>query len=270
MHVDSARQQPLEPHRGTHIPASEPAPLPPPGATGGFWAASMPAHAKPEEHAFDIAPPDADVERAKSKRRVASARLAKLQKSLKPRLCEFCQYDMTGLPGNKCPECGQENSAASALRAYDPHFATLEADSRAIARRTYMRPVILSVVGLGLMAVGLMVYGQPWQMYLAYAIIWIAQVPLGMLALWISQQFIVDYDGHWPLTALRFAAIYALVGNLPVWLPVPFVPAILTYIGYMGLCVTELEVEGFEARVIAAVMWAMGVGAWLAVLFIMQ
>jgi hypothetical protein len=48
------------------------------------------------------------------------------------------------------------------------------------------------------------------------------------------------------------------------------VPAILTYIAYMALCVTELEVEGFEARVIAAVMWAMGVGAWLAVLYVMR
>ncbi len=230
----------------------------------------MPSHARPEEHAFDIAPPDAEVERAKKKRRIASDRLAKQQTNLTPRLCEYCEYDMSGLPGDKCPECGQLNSKASALRTYDPHFATLQADSRAIARRTYMRPVILAAVGLALMAIGLAVYGQPWQMYAAYSIIWIAQVPLGMLALWISQQFIVDYDGHWPLTTLRFAAIYAIVGNLPIWLPVPFVPAILTYIAYMGLCVTELEVEGFEARVIAAVMWAMGVGAWLAVLSIAQ
>lgn len=244
--------------------------MPPPPTPGGFWAASMPAHAKPEEHAFDIAPPDAEVERAKHTRRIASSRLAKLQKKAKPRLCEFCQYDITGLPNNICPECGQENSKASALRAYDPHFAALEEDSRAIARRTYLRPIVLTLVGLALMATGLAVFGHSWQMYVAYTIIWIAQVPLGMLALWISQQFIVEYDGNWPLTSLRFAAIYALVGVLPIWIPVPFVPAILTYIAYMALCVTELEVEGFEARVIAAVMWAMGVGAWLAVLYVMR
>jgi hypothetical protein len=89
-----------------------------------------------------------------------------------------------------------------------------------------------------------------------------------MLALWISQQFIVDYDGEWPLTTLRFAAIYALVGNLQVWIPIAFLPAILTYLGYMVLCATELEVEGFEARVIAAVMWAIGVAAWLTVIVI--
>lgn len=221
----------------------------------------MPAHAKPEEHAFDIAPPDPEVERAKSKRRIAS----KKAPPAPPRICEHCQYDLAGVPGNICPECGGENRPPRLPGKYD---AQLAEESRAIARATYARPIILTFIGLALMAIGLLVYKAPWQLYVAYTIIWIAQVPLGMLALWISQQFIVDYDGEWPLTTLRFAAIYALVGNLPVWIPIAFVPAIITYIGYMVLCVTELEVEGFEARVIAAVMWAIGVIAWLIVIAI--
>jgi hypothetical protein len=265
---DAAKQTPER--KGPRIPADVPAPVPPPGAAGGFWSASMPAHANPAEHAFDVSPPDPEVERAKSKRRVASSRLAKLQKKLKPRLCEHCKYDITGLPGDRCPECGEENSRASALRAYDPHWAAMEEESRAIARRTYLRPIILAAIGLAMMGATLAIQQQDWQLYVAHLIIWLAQIPLGMLALWISQQFIVEYDGRWPLTSLRFAAIYALIGNIPLWIPIPFVPAIVTYIALLGLCVTELDVEGYEARLIAAIMWVMGVAAWLTVLWVIR
>jgi DNA-directed RNA polymerase subunit M/transcription elongation factor TFIIS len=66
---------------------------------------------------------------------------SKKPRSSKSLKCKTCGYDLTGLKGGKCPECGNASSTYS-RREWD------EETSREVARNAYMKAAIVGAIGL--------------------------------------------------------------------------------------------------------------------------
>lgn len=156
-------------------------------------------------------------------------------------LCRHCGYNMAGALTMRCPECGKMNMS--------PKNDALLDTEREVRRNTYLRPVILTAIGLIGSLIALMVGGVGVEAYVVVFGFWLLSVPVGLLTFWICSLIFLEYDAPFHITALRLSGIYACVG-------------ILDAIGYAAgmhvfgwasfglvilLYMTELEMERWEA-----------------------
>ncbi len=173
-------------------------------------------------------------------------------------LCRHCGYNMAGALTMRCPECGKMNMS--------PKNDALIDTEREVRRNTYLRPVVLTAIGLIGSLIALIAGGVGVEAYVVVFGFWLLSVPVGLLTFWICSLIFLEYDAPFHITAMRLSGIYACVG-------------ILDAIGYAAgmhvfgwasfgllilLYMTELEMERWEAVGMAVagivVKWALIIG----------
>ncbi len=123
---------------------------------------------------------------------------------LKPEKCEKCGYDMKGLESLRCPECG-------AICKPKDKLDYLREESHKLAIKTWLTPIIATVVCLGISMLMLLGMGAPLLVYLFVLVGWLIMIPIGLLAFWVSTLMFLEFDAPWLLTAMRFASIQAFL-----------------------------------------------------------
>ncbi len=161
-------------------------------------------------------------------------------------ICSQCGYDMTGVPGTRCPECG--TVCELGRRAYD------RSESRRIAMWSYLKPAIMFVVGFaGIL--GLLALTGEMSMLGFYITKWITFVPLGVAAFFVCCLLWLGFDAPFHRVALELAGIYAVVDliSLAVYCVVPFylVNGLVVYFVYIALLASFLDLDYSDAVAVA-------------------
>jgi rubrerythrin len=155
--------------------------------------------------------------------------------------CRHCGYDMAGSMTLRCPECGKMNM--------QPKSDALLDDARQIKRAMYIRPLVLTAIGLTISLIALVAGGAKAASYVVVFGGWLLAIPFGVFTFWICSLIFLEYDAPFHVTALRLAGIYACVGvgdaigyatGMHVFGWASFGLLILLYM-------TELEMEKWEA-----------------------
>lgn len=163
-------------------------------------------------------------------------------------VCAKCGYDMTGVPGTRCPECG--TVADFARRRYD------RAESRRIALWSYLKPAIMLAVGLSGILLILMGTGEldmaPY--YLTKLAVF---VPIGVFAFFICCVLWIGFDAPFHRVALELAGIYAIVDliSLVVFsvVEVFLVNGVVIFFAYIGMLASILDLDYADAVAVAFV-----------------
>ncbi len=162
-------------------------------------------------------------------------------------VCPGCGYDLKGLKKPRCPECGKVLSLVSDRE-------DREAESKAIARKAYLRPVLMFVIGItGLLILGA-VRGQGGsdmivRLLLTYAI----GVPIGLLVYVLCCLIWIGFNAPLHRVALSLAGIYAivdLVGGVLGLIPFGVIAWAGSVITYVGLLMEELDLELVDAVIV--------------------
>lgn len=179
--------------------------------------------------------------------------------------CGKCGYDLTGLKTPKCPECGTVNRPLTKQEQY-------RKDSRDLARREYLRPVILFAVALAIAAAINASIGRGVNLpeyLLTYAI----SVPIGLVVYLMCCAMFLGSDAPLGLTCLRLAAVFALadiiVGVASV-VPVFYV-TIAVVIASHGLLMHKLmDLDLQDALIVGAVTALTRYGVFFAIVQAMK
>jgi hypothetical protein len=164
--------------------------------------------------------------------------------------CPGCGYDLKGLKKPRCPECGKVLPLVTDREDRD-------AESKAIARKAYLRPVLMFVIGItGLLILGA-VRGQGGpdmivRLLLTYAI----GVPIGLLVYVICCLIWIGFNAPLHRVALSLAGIYAivdLVGAVLGLIPLAVIAWAGSVITYVGLLMEELDLDLVDAVIVGIV-----------------
>ncbi|MBX3404975.1 MAG: hypothetical protein KF699_16305 [Phycisphaeraceae bacterium] len=162
--------------------------------------------------------------------------------------CGQCGYDLRGITGMKCPECGA-SALAPTRREKDKE------NSVAVAREAYIKPLIYFAVGFGVVSLIQLFSNSPMHA-VAYAIGYAIQVPIGVAVFWVCCLVWIGFDAPIHLTALRLAGIYALVDLADVifkFVPIPLVGWVLPLFIYIGLLMDLLEMDLQDTVIVALI-----------------
>jgi hypothetical protein len=182
-----------------------------------------------------------------------------------PLPCAFCQYDLRGSPGGKCPECGKQQPRTS-RRARDEMMA------RDITRHDikrcliYIAAGVALIGGLALMNGGL--EGLAWSMArfgTSVVVSFIVYVICGVI--WVG------LDGGLGILSLRVAAAVSaaylsliLVGfAIYVFACLGFVGIVVPFIVYASMLWELCELDLQDAVIVSIVTMGATVGTWLAI-----
>lgn len=161
--------------------------------------------------------------------------------------CPGCGYDLKGLKKPRCPECGKVLPLATDREDRD-------AESKSIARKAYLRPVLMFVIGItGLLILGA-VRGQGGpdmivRLLLTYAI----GVPIGLLVYVLCCLIWIGFNAPLHRVAISLAGIYAivdLVGAVLGLIPMAIIAWAGSVITYVGLLMEELDLDLVDAVIV--------------------
>jgi len=162
-------------------------------------------------------------------------------------VCPGCGYDLKGLKKPRCPECGKVLPLVSDRE-------DREAESKAIARKAYLRPVLMFAIGItGLLILGA-VRGQGGpdmivRLLLTYAI----GVPIGLLVYVLCGLIWIGFNAPLHRVAISLAGIYAivdLVGAVLGLIPMAIIAWAGSVITYVGLLMEELDLDLVDAVIV--------------------
>jgi hypothetical protein len=164
--------------------------------------------------------------------------------------CPGCGYDLKGLKKPRCPECGKVLPLVTDREDRD-------AESKSIARKAYLRPVLMFVIGImGLLILGAVRgHGGPdmiVRLLLTYAI----GVPIGLLVYVICCLIWIGFNAPLHRVALSLAGIYAivdLVGAVLGLIPMAIIAWAGSVITYVGLLMEELDLDLVDAVIVGIV-----------------
>lgn len=181
------------------------------------------------------------------------------------RKCAKCGYDLTGLKTPKCPECGTVNRPLSKQEQ-------LRKDSRALARREYLRPVILFAVALGIVLALTAAVGGRFSIS-EYLLVYAISVPVGIVVYLMCCALWMGSDAPLGLTALRLAAVFAL-GDIAVGMAA-FVPLLYLQIAMIvavyGVLIHKLmDLDLQDAMIVGVVTSFTRYGVFMAIAHAMQ
>lgn len=179
-----------------------------------------------------------------------------LKRKSKPRACQECGADLTGLATPRCPACGKVELGDRSLRA-----AREEREMRSMVRRSWISPIIMIAMGMAIM---LTIYSQRagaggMVYYLASFGVSLA---IGLFVYFVCSVMWIGFDEPAPLTALRLAGVYALadvaysltamvtmhlIGMFGIVLLI--VPTLI----YTGLLSKIMEIEFQDAIIVAVI-----------------
>lgn len=179
--------------------------------------------------------------------------------------CVFCQYDLRGCPGGKCPECGKQQPRTS-RRARDELMAR-EVQKHDIKRcLIYIGAGVVLIGGLAMRNGGL--ESLAWSMaqfgtsmvvstvvYIICGMIWIGlDGGLGLLSLRVAAAVSAAYLS---LILLGFALhLFACLG---------FVGIVLPFLVYASMLWELCEIDLQDAVIVSVVTMGATVGTWLAI-----
>ena len=181
-------------------------------------------------------------------------------------LCASCGYDMSGLQGRRCPECGE--FAPVTGRDHD-RVRSIQAEHRYMQ---YWKPLTMFVVGMVGVALVLTLSGEA-ESIPSYFIGLVMSVPIGLATYWILCVIWIGFDEPLKVIALKLLGIYAVVDLVSVvmdQLPIPVVGWLVPTVTYIGLLASMLDLEYVEAIAVAvATSFARGVVAVLLVTMVL-
>ncbi len=160
--------------------------------------------------------------------------------------CGRCGYDLRGITGANCPECGA-SALAPTRRERDAE------NSAAVAREAYIKPLVYFAVGFGVVSAIELFKGGPTDVLL-YAIGYAIQVPIGVAVFWLCCLAWIGFDAPVHLTALRLAGVYALVDLASAIfesVTIPLVGWLVPLFVYIGLLMELLEMDMQDAVLVA-------------------
>jgi hypothetical protein len=123
---------------------------------------------------------------------------------VKANTCTKCGYSLAGLRTGRCPECGTVNRDPK----YDRRERELRESAR-LARMSWVQPVVMIAMGLGVMLALAAWQGGPGGMA-EYLVSFGVSLGIGLAIYMMCSAMWIGFDVPAPITALRLAGVYAL------------------------------------------------------------
>lgn len=164
--------------------------------------------------------------------------------------CPKCGYDASGLSGTRCPECGADVKPSTLRQTTNrKDFA------REHRREQYWKPLTMFAVGAAGVALVMALNGEADGIPF-YFLLLAANVPIGLAAYFLCCLFWIGFDEPFHVTAVKLLGIYAVVDFVDEvcdLIPIPLLPWIIPIVTYIGLLMSMLDLEQYEAVLIAFV-----------------
>lgn len=163
-------------------------------------------------------------------------------------LCPACGYDLKGLNKPRCPECGKVLPLVTEKEQRD-------AESKSIARKAYLRPILMFVIGiLGLLLLGVLRGQGGPDLILKLLLTYAVGVPIGLAVYVLCCLIWIGFDAPIHRVALSLAGIYAivdLVGAVLGLIPMAVIAWAGGVLTYVGLLMEELDLDLVDAVIVA-------------------
>lgn len=171
-----------------------------------------------------------------------------MRKDEAPSKCAKCGYSLKGIASLKCPECGH----VTPPRDYK---TLLEEQSKALERRTWLTPIIVTAVVLAIAGALHAIGPNGWVGTVLMLVNWGLMIPVGLVAFFLCTLVFLEFDAPWGITSLRFGQILAIMmlpGALIASLGWPGMAfgaggGILSFALMVTLCIVILEMEKVDA-----------------------
>lgn len=177
-----------------------------------------------------------------------------------------------------CVGCGYNKQSGTMIKARvlehheDEVLAAAQRDRRArsaaAAAAAYRTPLIMFVVGM----IGMLgIYGSQggvWAAF-AYGAFFIVSLVIGLLVYWVCSVLWIGFNESLLLSLVLLAGIYSISDLAQVvlgFVPIPFLPWLISIGIYIHLLTEMLDIELFDAVILAFVTFIV---KWIAVITIM-
>ena len=162
--------------------------------------------------------------------------------------CGKCGYDLSKIITMRCPECGTVNRLSSKKDQYDE-------DSRRAARIAYVKPAVITVVGLVAAAAILYARDSSPGFLIANAVLYAVMYVIGLIIYFFCTITFVGVDEPFHLMALRLLAVFSIT-NIVSALTDPL-PTMMGRFGLVGMVhaislMTIMEIDYEDAWIVAA------------------
>lgn len=180
-------------------------------------------------------------------------------------LCRNCEYDLTGLAGARCPECGTINTRETGK-------LDREKLRRDIVRNAYLQPVIVGAIGLVGLGIGAVATQSLqdlgwWALWLGFCAIFGTGVYFLYCLMWSG------FDMPMHMAMMRLFAVYcvcAAVDTLGTYYLIAPVAWALSAVVSLGLLYKMLELDDIkDALLLMFFLRLSSLAAWFASFFIM-